>query len=65
MTQTPQTTTRLSSAVQLYGKCGGIGWTGLTVCARGLTCFKQSDYYSQCLGGTCPQFWACSQGKTR
>ncbi|PPR04279.1 hypothetical protein CVT24_013363 [Panaeolus cyanescens] len=33
--------------VPLWGQCGGIGWTGGTVCAQG-TCKKLNDYYSQC-----------------
>ncbi|KAI8989016.1 glycosyl hydrolase family 61-domain-containing protein [Trametes punicea] len=32
----------------LYGQCGGIGWTGPTVCASG-TCVAQNSYYSQCI----------------
>jgi cellulase len=33
---------------QLYGQCGGKGWTGATTCASG-TCKASGDYYSQCL----------------
>ncbi|KAG6810318.1 hypothetical protein H0H92_012432 [Tricholoma furcatifolium] len=32
-----------------YGQCGGIGWTGSTVCASGYTCTVLNDYYYQCL----------------
>ncbi|KAF5316446.1 hypothetical protein D9619_006691 [Psilocybe cf. subviscida] len=32
-----------------YGQCGGIGYTGPTVCASPYTCKKTNDYYSQCL----------------
>ncbi|KAL7939221.1 carbohydrate esterase family 5 protein [Trichoderma chlorosporum] len=32
-----------------YGQCGGIGYTGPTQCAAGLTCTEYSAYYSQCL----------------
>jgi len=32
-----------------YGQCGGIGWTGATVCAAGSTCKASGAYYSQCL----------------
>lgn len=32
-----------------WSQCGGIGFTGPTVCAAGYTCQKQNDYYSQCL----------------
>lgn len=38
-----------TAVAQHYGQCGGIGWTGPTVCASGYTCSKQNDYYSQCL----------------
>ncbi|KAL6708880.1 hypothetical protein ACN47E_002287 [Coniothyrium glycines] len=37
-----------TGSVQLYGQCGGTGYTGATACASG-TCTKQNDYYSQCL----------------
>ncbi|TBU35178.1 Oligoxyloglucan reducing end-specific cellobiohydrolase [Dichomitus squalens] len=62
-TATPSTTSVVSTTIsatssapsstatgtaQLYGQCGGIGWTGPTVCATG-TCEKLNDYYSQCL----------------
>lgn len=33
----------------LYGQCGGINWTGPTVCVAGATCKVQNPYYSQCL----------------
>ncbi|KAF4550831.1 Exoglucanase-like protein [Elsinoe fawcettii] len=32
-----------------YAQCGGIGWTGCTVCAAGSTCTANGAYYSQCL----------------
>ncbi|KAG8928756.1 hypothetical protein FRC02_006503 [Tulasnella sp. 418] len=32
-----------------YGQCGGIGWTGPTVCVSPYVCTKSSDFYSQCL----------------
>ncbi|KAH9476370.1 1 carbohydrate esterase [Psilocybe cubensis] len=32
-----------------YGQCGGIGWTGPTVCASPYTCQVSNAYYSQCL----------------
>jgi cellulose 1,4-beta-cellobiosidase len=32
-----------------YGQCGGINWTGPTVCTSGTTCQKLNDYYFQCL----------------
>ncbi|KAI9162845.1 putative pectin lyase C [Paramyrothecium foliicola] len=34
--------------VPLYGQCGGQGWTGGTVCAKG-KCVKANDWYSQCV----------------
>ena len=34
---------------RLYSQCGGIGWTGSTTCASGLSCQYQNPYYSQCL----------------
>ena len=44
------TTTSQSVATQSkYGQCGGIGYSGPTVCASGSTCKKSNDYYSQCL----------------
>ncbi|KAI0166195.1 carbohydrate-binding module family 1 protein [Xylariaceae sp. FL1272] len=46
-TTTSPTTTGCTSA--LYGQCGGLGWTGCTVCASGSTCKYSNDYYSQCL----------------
>jgi len=38
-----------SGTAAKYGQCGGIGWTGPTVCAAGSTCTVSSAYYSQCL----------------
>ncbi|KAF8603053.1 hypothetical protein BDV93DRAFT_607116 [Ceratobasidium sp. AG-I] len=38
--------------VAIYGQCGGIGWTGPTVCDSGTTCQVINDYYYQCLPGT-------------
>jgi len=32
-----------------YGQCGGIGWTGPTVCASPFVCTFSNSYYSQCL----------------
>ncbi|KAI0873311.1 carbohydrate-binding module family 1 protein [Hypoxylon argillaceum] len=32
-----------------YGQCGGLGWTGCTVCATGSTCTFSNNYYFQCL----------------
>ena len=49
--------------VALNGKCGGIGYTGPTVCVTGLTCYAQSDYESQCLF-SCPSGWKCPPDST-
>ncbi|KAG6906539.1 Exoglucanase 1, partial [Tephrocybe rancida] len=39
-----------STATQVkWGQCGGIGWTGPTVCTSGTTCQVGNPYYSQCL----------------
>ncbi|KAG8698808.1 hypothetical protein FRC08_005689 [Ceratobasidium sp. 394] len=54
-TAKPSTTTTSSAPagtgtpVVKYGQCGGIGWTGSTLCASGSTCTKVNDYYFQCL----------------
>ncbi|KAG0652674.1 Glucuronoyl esterase [Hyphodiscus hymeniophilus] len=40
--------TAVVGTVPLYGQCGGIGWTGGTVCASG-TCTSYGSYYSQCV----------------
>nr|CDJ79824.1 xylanase precursor [Leucoagaricus gongylophorus] len=37
---------------QIWGQCGGIGWTGPTTCVSGTTCTYINDWYSQCLPGT-------------
>ncbi|OBT54661.1 hypothetical protein VE04_05979 [Pseudogymnoascus sp. 24MN13] len=34
---------------QLWGQCGGSGWTGATTCASGSCCTFSNPYYSQCL----------------
>jgi cellulose 1,4-beta-cellobiosidase len=44
------TTATAPGATQtLFGQCGGIGWTGPTVCASGSTCQLNNAYFSQCL----------------
>lgn len=57
-TTTSRTTTAITTtttggsggcSVAIYGQCGGLGWTGCTVCASGSTCKFGNDYYSQCL----------------
>ncbi|PVF91270.1 hypothetical protein CPB86DRAFT_792172 [Serendipita vermifera] len=37
-----------SAQSPLWGQCGGIGWSGPTVCAQG-TCTKLNDWHYQCL----------------
>ncbi|QRV79394.1 Cellulase (glycosyl hydrolase family 5 protein) [Ceratobasidium sp. AG-Ba] len=39
-------------AVAEWGQCGGIGYSGSTICDSGLTCTVQNAYYSQCLKST-------------
>jgi len=41
-----------ASAVAVYGQCGGIGYSGSTVCDAGSTCVYSNDWYSQCLPGS-------------
>ncbi|KAL2024246.1 hypothetical protein VTK56DRAFT_9402 [Thermocarpiscus australiensis] len=46
----PATSTPPSSCtVAKWGQCGGISWTGCTICEAGSTCTRSNDYYSQCL----------------
>ncbi|KAG8771406.1 hypothetical protein FRC12_003634 [Ceratobasidium sp. 428] len=40
------------ASVPAYGQCGGIGYTGSTVCDSGSVCTYSNDYYSQCVPGT-------------
>jgi hypothetical protein len=42
-------TTPSCTPVQKYGQCGGMTYSGCTVCASGSTCTKSGDYYSQCM----------------
>ncbi|KAL3417942.1 Acetylxylan esterase A [Phlyctema vagabunda] len=48
-TPAPTTTTTAAIAQAKYGQCGGVGYTGPTVCLAGLTCKSWSEWYSQCL----------------
>ncbi|KAF9466170.1 hypothetical protein BDZ94DRAFT_1252268 [Collybia nuda] len=32
-----------------WGQCGGIAWTGPTICPPGYDCIVLNDYQSQCL----------------
>jgi len=46
----PATPTKPScTAVQKYGQCGGMTYTGCTLCESGTTCMASGDYYSQCV----------------
>ncbi|KFY02775.1 hypothetical protein O988_01924 [Pseudogymnoascus sp. VKM F-3808] len=40
-----------AAQIQTWGQCGGIGFTGPTVCASGNTCVVVNDWYSQCQVG--------------
>ncbi|GJE89709.1 carbohydrate esterase family 1 protein [Phanerochaete sordida] len=40
-----------AQTVAEWGQCGGIGWTGGTVCVAGTSCNVINAYYSQCLPG--------------
>ncbi|EJD06385.1 endo-1,4-beta-xylanase A precursor [Fomitiporia mediterranea MF3/22] len=37
---------------QVWGQCGGIGWTGPTTCVSGTSCVTSNPYYSQCIPST-------------
>ncbi|KAI9703516.1 MAG: hypothetical protein M1820_005820 [Bogoriella megaspora] len=44
----PASSAPSSGTVAQWGQCGGIGYTGSTVCASPYTCHVQNSYYSQC-----------------
>ncbi|KAF8149888.1 endoglucanase [Crassisporium funariophilum] len=48
--------TKPAFSVPVYGQCGGLTYSGSTVCDAGSTCVVSSPYYSQCLpsSGTTP-----------
>ncbi|PVH89393.1 glycoside hydrolase family 5 protein [Cadophora sp. DSE1049] len=46
--------TVISAQQTPYGQCGGIGWSGATICTAGWTCKYGNEYYSQCLPGSNP-----------
>ncbi|KAH8664610.1 glycosyl hydrolase family 61-domain-containing protein [Xylariales sp. PMI_506] len=48
-TTSSSTTSTATGTVPIYGQCGGIGYTGSTTCASGLTCTELNAYYYQCL----------------
>ena len=33
---------------EMYGKCGGVNWSGPTCCKSGAQCNKYNDHHSQC-----------------
>ncbi|KAJ7084021.1 hypothetical protein B0H15DRAFT_784388 [Mycena belliarum] len=35
-----------------YGQCGGMGWTGATICPANWSCIVTNEWYSQCLPGS-------------
>ncbi|KAH9111197.1 hypothetical protein LEN26_002110 [Aphanomyces euteiches] len=39
----------VQAQVAPWGQCGGLNYSGSTVCAAGTVCVKQNDFYSQCL----------------
>ncbi|KAF3927972.1 hypothetical protein ABW20_dc0109783 [Dactylellina cionopaga] len=39
----------VSAQANLYGQCGGQGWTGPTTCVTGAVCVWLNAYHSQCL----------------
>ncbi|KAF8893494.1 Alpha/Beta hydrolase protein, partial [Infundibulicybe gibba] len=48
--QPPTTTNPPTGGTQAHwGQCGGIGWTGPTVCASPYSCIVSNAYFSQCL----------------
>jgi len=46
-TSTPTPTPTNSAGQDLWGQCGGIGWTGLTVCKPPAKCQWYNDWYSE------------------
>ncbi|KAJ5426934.1 Glycoside hydrolase superfamily [Penicillium sp. CMV-2018d] len=48
-TQVPTASPSSGSVAKHYYQCGGINWTGPTVCETGTTCVKQNPYYYQCI----------------
>jgi xyloglucan-specific exo-beta-1,4-glucanase len=42
-------TSTSTCTVAEYGQCGGVAYSGCTVCAAGYTCTYSNPYYSQCL----------------
>ncbi|KEY68261.1 hypothetical protein S7711_04792 [Stachybotrys chartarum IBT 7711] len=49
-TTPPAATTTSAGPVQVrWGQCGGVSWSGPTVCQAPYTCQRQNDWYYQCL----------------
>jgi acetylxylan esterase len=46
---TSTTSTPIPGTVAQYGQCGGLGWSGGTICASPYVCKFSNAYYSQCL----------------
>ncbi|KAK7692593.1 hypothetical protein QCA50_004224 [Cerrena zonata] len=44
----------VNAQAQVWGQCGGQGWTGATTCVSGTTCVLLNQYYSQCQPGAAP-----------
>ncbi|KAJ7772218.1 hypothetical protein B0H16DRAFT_1714430 [Mycena metata] len=40
--------------IPAFGQCGGLTYTGSTVCVAGTFCQWDSDFFSQCVPGTAP-----------
>ncbi|KAJ5502299.1 Glycoside hydrolase superfamily [Penicillium fimorum] len=47
--QVPTGTPSTGNVAKHYYQCGGINWTGPTVCETGTTCREWNPYYSQCV----------------
>ncbi|OQE27895.1 hypothetical protein PENFLA_c005G04524 [Penicillium flavigenum] len=47
--QVPTSSPSTGNVAKHYYQCGGINWTGPTVCETGTTCVKQNPYYYQCV----------------
>ncbi|KAL2257374.1 hypothetical protein VTK26DRAFT_259 [Humicola hyalothermophila] len=45
---------RAQERQNLWGQCGGMGWTGPTLCVDGAYCHQQNQWYHQCIPGSDP-----------
>ncbi|KAF2266271.1 hypothetical protein CC78DRAFT_597141 [Lojkania enalia] len=45
----PTSSSAMTNLVPKWNQCGGINYSGPTVCESGTTCTKFNDWYSQCL----------------